>query len=69
MTSSGNLSNCKHIIHVSAKDVRGWEKVISNMLEEANKKKIGSIAMPLLGTGEITNLMHNNLILIYCSSK
>lgn len=58
VTTAGQLSPVKHIIHVSIEDDGGgsdaWQRVVKRALTEADKRGLKSIAFPALGTGVLT---------------
>lgn len=54
MTSAPNLK-CRHIVHIDAEyylKSNNWEKAYTAVLVETEKKRLHSIAVPALGTGE-----------------
>ena len=71
VTKSGDLKNCKHILHIPGPAwnhfsfnadgadacLESLQKTILNLLDEANTKKLKSVAIPAIGAG---NFMQNS---------
>ena len=52
VTSGGNLP-CRFIIHLEA-GAKSWKTLVQNSLKAAEKQQLTSIAMPALGTGNMS---------------
>ena len=55
MTGAGKLP-CSTIFHIDANETTDWANITNNVLAEANRRAITSIAFPALGTGEFKGL-------------
>jgi len=55
MTGAGKLP-CSRIFHIDAHWETDWANITNNVLAEANRHAITSIAFPALGTGQFKGL-------------
>lgn len=57
VTSGGNL-RCRNVLHlVTPRDEKDLQKKIINLLKQADAMNLSSVAIPALGTGELSSVL------------